>query len=262
MDQKNGIKSILNECTQDANLFISSEIDTRFEDLYLSVRRKEGRILDDDIVRNLPALPYNHPLASEWKMRAKSANRICSTINKTSNNKILDLGCGNGWLAGMLAKNPENEVLGMDINSTELRQAARIFTSRNCSFVQGRIFEMELPKNSFTHIILNASVQYFEHLSDLLSLLTELICDTGSIHIIDSPLYKNDAEKISASKRTMLYYESQGYREMSAYYFHHTWDKLEMERTSIMYNPKNIWIRILSTIGFKDSPFYWVKIEK
>jgi 2-polyprenyl-3-methyl-5-hydroxy-6-metoxy-1,4-benzoquinol methylase len=262
MDQNNGIKSILCGCRKEANLFISSEVEKKFEELYLAVRNKEGRILDDDIVRNLPAFPDNHPLSSEWKMRAKSANRIWSAINKTSNNKILDLGCGNGWFSGMLAKNPENQVLGMDINSTELRQAARLFSSQNCSFVQGNIFEMELPKNSFTHIVLNASIQYFENLADLLLLLTELICKTGSIYIIDSPIYKNDADKKSASERTMLYYKSLGYPEMSPYYFHHTWDKLHGQPFSIMYNPQNICIRVLRTIGFKDSPFYWVKIEK
>jgi hypothetical protein len=121
---------------------------------------------------------------------------------------------------------------------------------------------MKLSKNSFTHIILNASIQYFENLSDLLSLLKELICETGSIHIIDSPLYKNNTEKKSASKRTILYYKSLGYPEMSAYYFHHTWDKLQVERTSIMYNPKSFWRRILIILGYKDTPFYWIKVLK
>ncbi len=40
---------------------------------------------------------------------------------------ILELGCGNGWLSHLLSQSLQRDVCGIDVNRTELTQAARMF---------------------------------------------------------------------------------------------------------------------------------------
>ncbi len=52
--------------------------------------------------------------------------------------EILEVGCGNGWLTHQLADIPGTRVTGLDINFTELQQAARVFSNDpNLRFIHG-----------------------------------------------------------------------------------------------------------------------------
>ena len=99
--------------------------------LYLEARSREGRLLPDATVAALPELPRGHPLADEWRQRADSAARLVAYVRRRPRPMtIVDLGCGNGWLADRLATVDGSSVVGVDVNAVELEQARRVFGGR------------------------------------------------------------------------------------------------------------------------------------
>ncbi len=136
---------------------------TDFETNYLEVRQTENRVLSDKEVAHLPLLK-NNPHSKEWEKRARSAQRLQNYFKSIPEGNLLDLGCGHGWFSALLAKNAKLQVFGMDVNLSELKQAARVFRQTNLKFIYGDIFKAQLPVNNFDYITLNASVQYFENL--------------------------------------------------------------------------------------------------
>jgi len=230
-----------------------------FESFYIGVRKSEKRLLSDEKVSRLPVLKYN-PHTNEWKKRARSTNRTSKYFMGKNTGNLLDLGCGNGWFTAMLAKNEKLEVLGMDVNLTELRQAARVFHLSNLSFVYGDIFQTQIQDNTFDFITINAVIQYFENLDLLINRLFEILKPGGEIHIIDSPFYEPQ-NVAGAKERTMKYYTDKGFPEMSQYYYHHSWNEITKfdPVTLYAYRPKSKIVRVFEK---PDIPFPWIKIVK
>lgn len=229
-------------------------------DLYLKVRDKEGRLYSDDVVAKLPLFQKNHILSNEWQARFKSAVRLRKYLaQKNISLKILDLGCGNGWLSNFLAK--ENCVFyGMDQNLFELQQASRVFNkNKNVFFLKADIFSAPFPKESFDVILLASAVQYFPDLSKLLQTLFNYLKPNGEIHVLDSAFYGDDEIPL-AKKRSHEYYTWLGFPEMSRYYFHHRISELQKFSPKILYKPALL--RFKKIFGKIDSPFSWIMIRK
>ena len=116
-----------------------------------------------DRVPTLPDINKFAVHATEWKYRKISAERILKYLERTKAENILELGCGNGWFANLISKRKKSITVGVDINETELIQAARLFSKEHTLFVYGDIFETVWPTNCFDIIILNSSLQYFPY---------------------------------------------------------------------------------------------------
>lgn len=233
-----------------------------FEENYLRLRRKEKRLYSDEEVKLLPFASSLNPHKKEWDYRAKSFIRFKEYLGKINKQiEILDLGSGNGWFAGELAKTFSHMFYCIDINLYELKQGARLFRNENIRFVYGDIFKMELAKNSFDLIVLNSSVQYFENLNALLKELIFTLKLDGEIHIIDSPFY-DDEELPMAKLRTEEYYKRLGFPEMSKYYFHHTYKHISDFNYELLFDPRKFRNKLLSLAFKSDSPFPWVKIKR
>lgn len=227
--------------------------------LYLKVREKEGRLYADDVVAKLPFFAKNHVLSNEWNARFKSAKRLRTYLSqKESSLKILDLGCGNGWLSNFLAQG--HSVIGIDQNTFELKQAARVFAkNKKLSFLEADIFSAPFLKESFDIILLASAVQYFPDLTNLLQTLFHYLKPNGEIHILDSAFYAQ-AEIQQAIRRSEAYYASLGFAEMSQYYFHHKISDLQKFSPKWLYKPSLL--RFKKIFGMIDSPFPWVVITK
>lgn len=232
-------------------LHICSPIHAEFETAYLKVRRLEQRVYSDEEVRRLPKSKKQE---NEWKLRSKSAFRFVKYLKeKHQNSKLLEIGCGNGWFTNYCS-NHVSTATGVDINSTELKQAVRLFGSERVQFYLWDLFEKSPFEHLFDVIVLNASVQYFENFDALIERLKRLLNSQGEIHIIDSPFY--DASDIpSAKRRTKDYYASKGVDIMAEQYYHHSiqnivdFDELYKGRTS----------KLNKLIFGKDSPFSWYR---
>ena len=235
-----------------------------FEEEYLEVRQKEGRVFDDDLVRKLPWLPDGHPLKIEWLYRADTLDRFSRYLVKRKGvSSLLDLGCGNGWFINKLsALIHDTELVGLDVNRIELEQAARLFPGNNKTFAYGDIFHDIFQPGSFDIITLNSTIQYFPDAGMLIERLLALLKENGEIHILDSPLYKTNEEKDAAFKRSELYFSKINSKGMTGHYHHHTFDFLKSYRYKVLYKPDRLKNRLFTLIGGKRSPFHWIRIRR
>jgi len=230
-----------------------------FEQQYVELRQKEKRLHTDEETFQLPFVRTDHPHRAEWEIRKRSMKKLTSYLKKRPIHKLLEVGCGNGWLTHHLSVNVEGCVCGVDVNEVELAQAARVFSDNKIAFLHGDIFEDLLPCGYFDIIVLASSVQYFSDFPKLIKRVFELGARKAEVHIVDSPFYVQD-EIESARKRTENYFAQIGFPTMAQNYFHRTMLDLNHFKWKYLYNPDSLQNRVLKKIG-KASPFPWILIE-
>ena len=216
---------------------------SEFENEYLSLRSKEGRLHDDETVRQLPFV--DDP---EWKIRANSAQKLLRHLKRENVRSFIEVGCGNGWLTNYLQRELNVAATGIDVNRTELEQATRISGGR-AKFIYGDIFSDVFNGIEADVIILAASVQYFPDPERLIDRLRS----KGTIHILDSPIYDVGAAA-AAKERSKKYFDSKDAPGMARFYFHHEIDKFG--GAEFLYKPNKI------SKFFGGSPFPWIRIRK
>jgi ubiquinone/menaquinone biosynthesis C-methylase UbiE len=239
--------------------FIATHTDNgNFEKLYLQLREKEGRIYTDEEVPALPEITETNPHHTEWQMRKQSCQRLTSYLQKKQQAlKILEVGCGNGWLSHRLSTIPGSKIIGADINFIEIQQAAKVFRDiPNLHFVYSNIESEMFEERQFDIILFAASIQYFPSLPEIIAKSMKLLKPNGEIHIIDSHFYQL-SELSAARQRSLLYYESAGFPEMANFYFHHCLDDIEHYNYSLLYDPNNLFNKFLRN----KSPFPWILIQ-
>lgn len=229
-----------------------------FEELYIRLRQKEGRIYLDEEVATLPFIQATHAHYKEWVIRKHSCKALVSYIkHRGTIENILDVGCGNGWMAARLAMAADAEVTGLDINGKELEQARRVFKkTMGLQFLYGNLETETLADKKFDMIIFAASIQYFSSLKKIINAALEHLTLFGEIHILDSPFYRQQ-EIEAARQRTRDYYSAAGFAQMAAHYHHHSLEELGEFQYKILHHPHS-WKNKLS---IKQNPFYWICIK-
>jgi ubiquinone/menaquinone biosynthesis C-methylase UbiE len=229
-----------------------------FEEQYISLRKKEGRLFEDEDVALLPHVAELHNLKKEWEIRKASCAQLIKYLSKKEKPlTILEVGCGNGWLSNQLSRIPNAAVTGSDINGFELQQAKRVFgRESNLQFVHGDLRKGILHKQKFDIIVFAASIQYFFPLQEIMKAAFKLLKIDGEVHILDSNFY-TDAEVNEARTRSSEYFSQLGFGGMKDFYFHHTLFDLANYTHNILYNPN----RIMNKLFKKKNPFYWIRIQ-
>jgi len=228
------------------------------ERLYLRVRDKEGWVMADEQVRALPVVPAGDRYMRLWRWRRASLRRLIRHIKRTNSEKqlrLLDIGCGNGWMSNQLALELNAEVWAVDVNRPELEQGARLFGSERLQFYFADVYEAVLPEAWFDVIVLAGSMQYFEDPATLSDALKRVLRPGGAVHIIDTNFYQNEAARRAAGEATRTYYAQFGLQEMAAFFHHYTLKEVGGENLN-----DRIWIRFLQKIKAL-SPFPWIKIQ-
>jgi SAM-dependent methyltransferase len=225
-----------------------------FEELYNAVRRYEKKVYTD---AQLAALPECSTDSKEWEIRRHSSDRLLGYLRKKHKFlKILEVGCGNGWLSAKMASLPETYVTGLDMNMAEIRQALRVFKMPNLQFTYDAFNEQTFDKERFDVIVFAASLQYFSSVVSVLRLAERLLNRGGEIHIIDTPFYDAN-EAANAAERCRNYYRDMGIPEMTDFYFHHSMSELWGFKYKVLFDPAGLLNRL-----FKKDPFYWIAITK
>ena len=235
-----------------------------FEEIYLLLREKENRLYSENLIKNLPEIPKHHPLQSEWLVRKRSLDLLVRyLVGQNAVKRILEVGCGNGWLSNRLAQKLPAEICGVDVNEFELKQAAALFASQKLSFVCASEWKTVFPPAAFDVIVLASSVQYFPELTTLIERLLEFNTLDGEIHILDSPFYHSVQESDAAQKRSRDYFNALGFPQMADHYFHHTFNAFIDFNFSLMYNPKSLPAYFKKKIVRSPlSPFPWIRIKR
>jgi len=232
-----------------------------FEHQYIPLRKAEGRIYDDATVAKLPEVEALHPLFKEWDIRKKSTARLAQFLKTKEPKKVIEVGCGNGWLIRYIHSALEVDCLGIDINEIELRQALRTSgNAKNLAFIYADIFSELFANPCADAIILASVIQYFPDLKNLIERSLNLLNPGGQLHILDSPFYSKKTIE-TARMRSQEYFSALGYTEMQVHYFHHLWDVLDSFKATIKYDPTTF-VNRLSQKVLGDSPFPWIVIEK
>lgn len=228
-----------------------------FEKKYIQVRALESRLYTDEELVQLPGIAPLHPRFREWQLRKQSCRRLIRHFaRKHTDLDILEVGCGNGWLTHQLAEIPGSTVVGIDINFTELQQAARVFSNDpNLRFIHGDIRSGLLEDRRFDFIVFAATLEHFPSLKKIVHLCLSHLNRGGEIHIIDTPFCRPE-DVAMEERRTLAYYTSFGYPEMAEYYFHHTLNDLRSFRCSVLYNPKGFPHRFLKN----KNQHPWIRI--
>lgn len=222
-----------------------------FETAYKKVRDAEGRWLTDDEVKRLPNIEKNHPLEKEWQKRAWMLEKFTVYLEKKKPARILDIGCGNGWLTNR-ASNYANETLGIDVGKEELEQAARCFGSKTLQFGCCSDWSL-LPTAHFDIVYFSGSFHYFQPDAAFWSLLKSLLTPDGEIHILETQFYTPE-EAQKAKQRSAAYFEKLGANVN--YYQHLSWDQLPANY-EILHRPD-----FRNKLFKTRSPFPWIRIRK
>lgn len=230
-----------------------------FVDHYLSLRQEEGRLLPDKIVGQLPSVSGDHPLRDEWSVRSRSAERMVRFLQKRKVHRVMEIGCGNGWLTNYLCQTLAADCCGVDVNGKELEQAVRIFSREgNPTFACGDILSSAFESCKADVIVLASVIQYFPDLNMLLDVLIDRLNPGGEIHIIDSPVYA-DHEVDRAKKSSQEYFGLNGHAGMQEYYHHHTWRSFQRRGYAVLYDPSSA-IGKIRRMFAGASPFPWVMV--
>lgn len=230
-----------------------------FSQQYYLLREKEGRIYSDQQVRKLPRIGNDHKHWREWQVRRNSCDRLVSYLSRKKRLlKILEIGCGNGWLSANLSSIPNVNITAIDINKEELEQAKRVFSKlKNIEFLNCSLDDELLNGKTFDIIIFAASIQYFNLLKTILDKALSLLAPAGEIHIIDSNFYKKK-DINAARERSGKYYNSIGFPKMNDQYFQHSLDDLMSFNYEILNDPHSL----INKFKKNKNPFYWVCIKQ
>jgi ubiquinone/menaquinone biosynthesis C-methylase UbiE len=149
-------------------------------------------------------------------------------------------------------------ITGLDINFTELQQAARVFNDvPNIRFINGDIQSGQLPRLEADIIIFADAIQHFWSLRKIIQLSLLQLAPDGEIHILDTPFYK-DEDLPAAKKKSIEYFTSMGFPEMADFYFHHTRKGIHQYHPRVLFNPFSLGNKLLGN----NDPFPWYCIKK
>jgi protein-L-isoaspartate O-methyltransferase len=228
-----------------------------FEDIYVAVKQQERRIYTDEQLQRLPYVDAMHLYHKEWKIRQRSCERLLTRLRKKHGPlRILEVGCGNGWLSAKMAEIPDADVIGLDVNHVEIDQACRVFKKKNLEFIYDTFNESTFENEVFDVIVFAASLQYFPSVVTVLKQAQAILSQRGEIHIMDTHLY-DPLDAFDADMRSRKYYASLGYPEMADHYFHHSMSEFWGFKYRKLFDPSSIMNKL-----FRHDPFYWITIRK
>ena len=144
---------------------------------------------------HLPYRDISRLHASEWGVKARSLEALQRLLVRLRPRRIVDLGCGTGWLSYRLAQKGY-EVYAIDVVMSELigLRAAGVYIRAGVRFVliQGELEFPPLADQSVDAVICNASLHYAHNPQTAFEGIRRILRPGGPFIVMNSPVH-NDA---------------------------------------------------------------------
>jgi len=203
-----------------------------------------------------------HPLKRNIFVLARYKNMIelaKNAVDNISNKKILDIGCGDGVLSYLFAKEG-GIVSGVDYSDIAIKFAKEKTKNYNIDFRQGSAYKLPFKDHSFD-IIYSSDV--IEHLEDVSAYLSEMkrVAKKGAIIIISTPIkyteYPLDKEHVVEWFQDEYKLLIDTHLNETKYYYSHPLALEDFYQRVIF---KKQWIRLFMNIySFFSNPFLGFK---
>jgi len=172
----------------------------RFLQEYESVRLAEGRgSSEPQYYRALPFEDLSGRSTADWRIRARSFTTFVKQVlvplesERSNALKILDLGAGNGWLSNRLAQRG-HRLAAVDLRTGELDGLGALRHYKTTFLaVQAEFDRLPFLDGEFDVAVFNASLHYSSDYSSTLKEALRVLARTGSLAIVDTPLYQQAA---------------------------------------------------------------------
>ncbi|MBI2955829.1 MAG: methyltransferase domain-containing protein [Acidobacteria bacterium] len=157
-------------------------------------------------------MKHNDPIQAEERLREEfnrwaSAGRgeemaeehaaiaagLLAQMEFALDDKILDLGCGAGWLCGLLTdKVPQGQVVGIDVADEMVRRARERYAERvSLMFIRGEAEDIPWDENFFNKVISIESAYYWPEPGKAFQEIFRVLQPGGTVHILIN-LYKEN----------------------------------------------------------------------
>lgn len=102
----------------------------------------------------------------------KRKDILLSEIPERNYKKVLDIGCGHGFVTRSL---PGEEIVGVDISKNAIKQAQRNNRSKKIKYVQASIYNLSILGSQKFDLIILTGVLYPQYIGDSESLIYTII---------------------------------------------------------------------------------------
>jgi ubiquinone/menaquinone biosynthesis C-methylase UbiE len=142
--------------------------------------------------------------AEGWAENLEPAHKLIAEkawhrMGISAADRILDLGCGDGWASCMMASfiGEDGLVVGLDVSDEMVRRAsAKSGRFRNVRFVCSMANDLRFQDNSFTKVFSLEAFYYFENQEQVLRELLRVTAPQGQLFLVFC-LYKDYSEGLS-----------------------------------------------------------------
>ena len=111
-----------------------------------------------------------------------SCENIFEFLKDKEYKKLLDIGCGTGYLIEMLAKSHEAEFIGLDLSPEMIKQANNK-SIKNAKFIEGRSDEIPFEDNTFNIVTCSQSFHHYPN-TDKAMQEARRVLRTGGLYIL------------------------------------------------------------------------------
>lgn len=135
-------------------------------------------------------------------------HRYALAMKLVSGKKVLDIACGEGYGANLMAAVAEN-VIGIDIDGPTIRKAVVKYKKNNLAFEEGAIEKIPCPEHAFDII---TCFETIEHVSDHDKVMVELkrVLKENGLLVLSTPDKKNYSDKTGYQN---AFHQKELYRE-------------------------------------------------
>ncbi len=111
------------------------------------------------------------------------ASQILALLDLQPGQHVLDLGCGNGYVAAWAAEEvgPEGRVVGLDLAPEMIKRAQQTFTAANLRFITGTADTLPFETGSLDRIACIESIYYHADMAQTLRDMYRLLKPGGKV---------------------------------------------------------------------------------